>query len=175
MLVAGRRRAAAGRQLRRRVPVTHVRALLRTAGGGRRALPLAAWAGAAGTRAVDPAGFTPAPGHHWGAVSLDWQVGEGVWINKTDYKSSTCEATSAANCARLKATGAVKLCGIYHNVELALSWIESARAVMYDPAKASWFLQFTDGNGTKNGTIYNQPRAEGDQYFIDWRNAEAAA
>ena len=49
----GRRRAAAGRQLRRRVPATHVRALLRTAGGGRRALPLAAWAGAAGTRAVD--------------------------------------------------------------------------------------------------------------------------
>jgi hypothetical protein len=53
VLVAGRRRAAAGRQLRRRVPATHVRALLRTAGGGRRALPLAAWAGAAGTRAVD--------------------------------------------------------------------------------------------------------------------------
>ena len=46
-------RAAAGRQLRRRVPATHVRALLRTAGGGRRALPLAAWAGAAGIRAVD--------------------------------------------------------------------------------------------------------------------------
>ena len=53
VLVAGRRRAAAGRQLRRRVPATHVRALLRTAGGGRRALPLAARAGAAGTRAVD--------------------------------------------------------------------------------------------------------------------------
>ena len=128
-----------------------------------------------GGAGVSDAGFEPAPGHHWGAVSLDWQVGEGTWLNSSDYKSSTCEAVSAANCARLKASGAVKRCGIYHNVELALSWIESARAVMYDPAKAGWFLQYTDGNGTKNGTIYNQPRAEGDQYFIDWRNAEAAA
>jgi len=46
---------------------------------------------------------------------------------------------------------------------------------MYDANKADWFLQFTDGMGNKNGTIYNQPRAEGDQFFIDYRNADAAA
>ncbi len=59
--------------------------------------------------------------------------------------------------------------------ELALQWLESNRAVMYDPSKADWFLQFTDGAGHKNGTIYNIRRSEGDQFLIDWRNADAAA
>lgn len=129
----------------------------------------------AGGAGVNASGFWPAAGHRWGAVSLDWQVGEGAWLNSSDRMASTCEATSAANCHRLKAAGVVSRCGIYHNVELALQWIESARAVMYDPAKADWFLQYTDGRGNKNGTIYNEPRAEGDQFFIDYRNADAAA
>lgn len=59
--------------------------------------------------------------------------------------------------------------------ELALQWLESNRAVMYDESKADWFLQFTDGRGHKNGTIFNNRREEGDQYFIDWRNPDAAA
>lgn len=46
---------------------------------------------------------------------------------------------------------------------------------MYDPSRADWFLQYTDGQGHKNGTIFNVHRSEGDQYFIDWRNADAAA
>ena len=129
----------------------------------------------AGGAGVNGSGFWPAPGHHWGAVSLDWQVGEPAWLNATDRMKSTCEATSAANCARLKAAGVVTRCGLYHNVELALQWIESARAVMYDESKADWFLQYTDGHGNKNGTIYNEPRAEGDQFFIDYRNMDAAA
>ncbi len=128
-----------------------------------------------GGAGVSGAGFLPAPGHHWGLVSLDWQVGEATWLNTTNKSESTCEATSAANCARLVAAGQVKRCGIYHNIELALQWIESSHAVMYDPTKADWFLQFTDGNGRKNGTIYNEPRAEGDQYFIDYRNSDAAS
>lgn len=40
---------------------------------------------------------------------------------------------------------------------------------------ADWFLQYTDGAGHKNGTIFNQPRLEGDQFFIDYRNPAAAA
>lgn len=88
--------------------------------------------------------------------------------------------------------------------ELALEWLESNRRVMYDPSKAEWFLQYTDGKGHKNGalrgapaparprharlnlphrlhilylagTIFNNQRSEGAQYFIDWRNADAAA
>jgi hypothetical protein len=31
-----------------------------------------------------------------------------------------------------------------------------------------------DGHGNKNGTIYNEPRGEGDQYFWDFRVPEAA-
>lgn len=61
------------------------------------------------------------------------------------------------------------------NIELALEWIESSRAAMYDAARSDWFLQFTDGKGNKNGTIYNEARAEGDQFFIDYRNPAAAA
>jgi hypothetical protein len=118
--------------------------------------------------------FVPAPGHHWGMASLDWQVGRGTWLNASNLNASTCEATSIANCRALKASGALTRCSIYHNVELALQWIETSRAVMYDPTKRDWFLQFTDGAGHKNGTIYNQPRAEGDQFFIDYRNADAA-
>ena len=40
-----------------------------------------------------------------------------------------------------------------HNMELALEWLESQRAVMYNPATAGYFLQFTDGKGNKHGKI----------------------
>ena len=36
-------------------------------------------------------------------------------------------------------------------------------------------LQFTDGKGNKNGTIYNEGITFGDQYFWDYRVPEAAA
>ena len=121
------------------------------------------------------ANFTPAAGHKWGAVSLDWTVGQGTWLNPANLSASTCEASSAANCAALKAAGLVRRCGVYHNLELALEWIESARAAMYDPSKAHFFLQYADASGAKNGTIYNERRAQGSQYFIDWREPEAAA
>jgi hypothetical protein len=64
---------------------------------------------------------------------------------------------------------------VYHNIELALEWLESQRLVMRDPAKGTWFLQYTDGSGRKNGTIYNEigefpPGVTiGDQYFWDYR------
>jgi hypothetical protein len=35
--------------------------------------------------------------------------------------------------------------------------------VMYDQSKAYWFLQYTDGNGHKNGDVYNEPGGPGDQ------------
>lgn len=36
---------------------------------------------------------------------------------------------------------------------------------MYDLAKAHWFVQYTDGAGRKNGTVYNEPGGPGDQFF----------
>ena len=65
----------------------------------------------------------------------------------------------------LKEAGLASRCFIYHNMELALEWLESQRLVMYDDTKADYFLQYTDGQGNKNGTIYNEPREEGDQFF----------
>ena len=122
-----------------------------------------------------PDGFTPT--HHWGLVTLDWQCGWHNWIN-ADPAKTTCEATSAANCAALKASGKVKRCSIYHNMELSLQWLESERAVM-DAAhvEAGWFL-----TNPGNDTVYDLPRTVGpasttllSQWFIDWRNPDAAA
>ena len=52
-------------------------------------------------------GFRPV--HKWGYVTLDWQVGMLNWLQRppgstapTDPAKTTCEATSAANCAALK-------------------------------------------------------------------------
>ena len=103
--------------------------------------------------------------HPWGLVSLAWdcaRVGE--------------EAATVARCARLKAAGLVDRCFMYHNMELALGWIESQAAAMYDPSSSGYFLSWP------NGTTYNEMEGGargngsfGDQYFIDFRNASAAA
>jgi len=128
---------------------------------------------------TNPAGFHPT-NHSWGWVTLDWQANRQFWLDD-DPKKTTCEAASARNCAALKRGGKVKRCTIYHNMELALEWLESNRAVM-DQAHVNkgWFLRF------KNGTVYDnvrQPPGGGkgqpmpwlSQWFIDWRNEEAAA
>ena len=109
-----------------------------------------------------------APTHTWGLISLDWSVARGVWF-KNGRNKSNCEAVSTEGCRRMKTSGRASKCFIYHNMELALEWLESQRAVMYDPTKADWFLQYTDGHGNKNGTIYSEPNEWGDQFF--WATA----
>jgi hypothetical protein len=121
---------------------------------------------------TDPAGF--APKHRWGWVTLDWQCGVKTWLGTTP-KQCTCEATSAAACAALKAAGKVKRCSIYHNMELSLEWIESERAVM-DAAhvEAGWFLRFPNGSAFSHPRFYRPgvgPLLQ--QWFIDWRSAAA--
>jgi hypothetical protein len=76
---------------------------------------------------------------------------------------------------RLKQAGKVKRCGIYHNMELALEWLESERAVMDDAhIKQGWFLTYP------NGTVFDTKQhvatstVQMSQYIIDWRNADAA-
>jgi len=55
-------------------------------------------------------------------------------------------------------------CFIYHNMELALEFLESQREVMYDGRKKDYFLQYRrDGLPINNGTIYNEPIQQGDQ------------
>lgn len=114
-----------------------------------------------------------APAHPWGLVSLDWSVAARVWF-KGNTSNTTCEATLINNCRMLKASGKATFCFIYHNMELALQWLESQRAVMYAPADAAMFLQYTDGAGRKLGRIYNEPQGTyGDQYFWDFREQSA--
>ena len=128
---------------------------------------------------TNPAGFHPTD-HTWGWVTLDWQANRQFWL-RDDPKKTTCEAASARNCAQLKREGKVRRCTIYHNMELALEWLESNRKVM-DQAHVDqgWFLRFA------NGSVYDDVRqppagAKGQpmpwlsQWFIDWRNPDAAA
>ena len=128
---------------------------------------------------TNPTGFHPA-NHTWGWVTLDWQANRQFWLHD-DPQRTTCEASSARNCAQLKREGKVKRCTIYHNMELALEWLESNRKVMdHEHVEKGWFLRYA------NGSVYDDKRqppagAQGQpmpwlsQWFIDWRNAEAAA
>jgi hypothetical protein len=119
---------------------------------------------------VSPGYFEPDVSQPWGLVSLDWSTAGTVWQHGSNNRSvATIEATSTEGCRRIKLRSPRSRCFIYHNMELALQALESQRAVMYEPAKADWFLQYTDGRGKKNGTIYGEGGAPGDQYFWDYR------
>jgi hypothetical protein len=116
------------------------------------------------------------PEHPWGLISLDWSVNRATWFANHSIFNTSCEATSIENCRRLKAAGLAHRCFIYHNQELALLWLESQRAVILDPTKADYFLQYgwNSSTHTGNGTVYNEARAEGWQLFWNHLNNEAA-
>lgn len=64
------------------------------------------------------------------------------------------------------------MCDADHNMEVALECESEMRQVMNDPAKRDWFIQYTDGKGNKNGTIYTEhltPFVLGQQFFWDFR------
>ena len=115
--------------------------------------------------------FLPPADQPWGLISLDWSVAMKVWM-KPNQSESTCEETSIEGCRRIKAISPDTRCFIYHNMELALQAFTTQRRVMYDASRANWFIQYTDGRGNKNGTIYNEPGGPGDQYFWDYRLPE---
>lgn len=106
--------------------------------------------------------FIPPPDKPWGLVSLDWSVAKSIW-SKNGLHNGTIEATSIEGCRRIKSVSPLTKCFIYHNMELALESMESQRLVMYDSSKSNYFLQYTDGAGTRNGTIYNERQTPGDQ------------
>ena len=97
-----------------------------------------------------------------------------MW-SKNGLHNGTIEATSIEGCRLIKANNPKGKCFIYHNMELALESMESQRAVMYDPSKAYLFLQYTDGKGNKNGTVYNERQEPGDQFFWDFREPDTAS
>lgn len=121
----------------------------------------------------DPNYFVPPVSQPWGLVSLDWSVAKNIW-DQNGLINGTIEATSIEGCRLIKVNSPQTKCFIYHNMELALESMESQRAVMYNPQTANYFLQYTDGLGHKNGTIYNERQEPGDQYFWDFRVPQSA-
>lgn len=118
--------------------------------------------------------FIPPPSQPWGFVDLDWAVGSGAWNN--DKANGTMDATLVSNCKAIKLeTGNRSRCAVYHNTELCLEASESQRALLNDPSKAHLFLQYTDGRGNKNGTIYIERGGPGRQAFYDYRVPETTA
>ena len=59
-------------------------------------------------------------------------------------------------------------------MELGLEWLESQRAVM--TSNPEYFLRYLPGNpgGKPVGDVYNEARAEGNQFFWNHSNPEAA-
>ena len=99
--------------------------------------------------------FIPPPDKPWGFISLDWTIASSFWKHgSSNHNDSTVEATSIAGCQLIKnSSNPNTRCLIYHNMNSALQVIESNRAVMYDPSKKDWWLQYTDG---KNGFAIHQ-------------------
>ena len=58
-------------------------------------------------------------------------------------------------------------------MELALEWLESQRAVMYNASLQHYFLQYNFSSGG-SGVPFNAGRAEGDQFFWNYLENDAA-
>lgn len=115
---------------------------------------------------LSPGYFVPT--HPFGLISLDWSVANTIW-HHANQNESTVEATLTENCRRIKAAFPLTKCFIYGNFELALQAFESNREIMYDPARADWFVRV---NG--DGAIYNEPGGPGDQFFFNFSTAAVA-
>ena len=96
------------------------------------------------------------PGQPWGLAGIDWQISAGLWSKSGTPNDYPGELTMIDNCRQLKQLGQAKRCMIYQNLEVALQWHESQRALMEDPALAAWFVSWHDDLNISNGTHYNQ-------------------
>lgn len=116
--------------------------------------------------------FEPLPGQPWGLVSLDWQTARSVW-GENNSMHATVEATSREGCRRIKASSPGTRCFIYHNVELALTVVESQRVAMF-PGEPSYdprlFVQWP------NGTAYSiGEQNKGPGVALFWNYTQQAA
>ena len=99
-----------------------------------------------------------------------------IWL-KPDRNASTCEATLLEQARRVKAARTGTRVLVYRQALWALSWMESVRAVMYDPAFAGYFLRY------KSGAVWIEPdsgpiqslctQAAGECAMWNWTNASA--
>lgn len=114
----------------------------------------------------------------WGLVSLDWSIASGIWYTGSEM-NATGAATLVEQARQIKQVNPLTKVFVYRNTELALSWLEPQRSVMFDPSFASFFLQYqpnNPGNFTP-GVIYNEPAgapcASCAQYFTNFSSDDA--
>eukprot|EP01043_Picozoa_sp_COSAG02_P037776 COSAG02_NODE_2860_length_7882_cov_7.214442_1_plen_244_part_00 len=88
--------------------------------------------------------------HICGVCTTDGTNAMEIWL-KPDRNASTCEATLLEQARRVKAAKTGTRVLVYRQALWALSWMESVRAVMYDPAFAGYFLR------DKNGAVWKEP------------------
>ena len=112
----------------------------------------------------------------YGIVSFDGNNARSVW-KKTDGNDSICEATLLEQARRVKAAKTGTRVLVYRQAMLAISWMESCRAVMYDEAFSGYFLRYKsgavwrqDGAACDNG---NPDDPAGDCMIWNWTNASA--
>ena len=99
--------------------------------------------------------FVPPANESWGLVPISWTNAQDVWRTPNPF-DGTCEAAMLEGCRLVKAASPSTRCFRYNNMELAIPFLESNRAVM-DDAHSSWFLQFIDpATGLRNGTVFGE-------------------
>ena len=90
-------------------------------------------------------------GTFFGLIAVDWQSSSRIW-SATGYPDTyPGELTMVRSCQQAKQLNQVKRCLVYQNLEVALQWHESDRAVMNDPTKDSWFVHWQNAEGVPNG------------------------
>ena len=123
--------------------------------------------------------WMPADGHIWGLVQIDSSIAACRLGSRADPDFSRphprsnetfCEASTRENCRLLKAAGKATRCLLYHNFELALEWLESQRAAMYDPDKRDLFLQWPNGSLYSRGSY-----PDGIGMMLYWNYSNPAA
>jgi len=113
--------------------------------------------------------FNPAYAAKWGLVSFDWSNAMALWWDGTgrNRNKTTCEELLVEQAAKVKAINPKTKVFVYRNLELALQFLSSERAAMNNSSLSGYFLKY------RNGTIYNEPITQGDQFFWDFRNSSA--
>ena len=99
--------------------------------------------------------FVPPANASWGLVPVSWTNAQDVWRRPNPFDGQ-CEAAMLEGCRLVKAASPRTRCFRYNNMELAIPFLESNRAVM-DAAHSAWFLQYIDPRtGLRNGTVFGE-------------------
>ena len=112
--------------------------------------------------------FDPELAAKFGLVSFDQGNARALWqpsMQRHAFRLPTSEELMVEQCRRVKAINPETKCFVYRNGELALQWLGSEAAQMYNATAAGLFLQTGDA-------IYNEPSGALDQYFFNFSNTQ---